>query len=87
MLGLCCTGGGCWSNRQVSNWIKSSGLTSRLRTEKLDNDGPAVGQHIGRWRTPLKYGLLLAVLVSQLGHARDRGQFAGSNLEITAKAG
>jgi hypothetical protein len=35
----------------------------------------------------LKYGLLLAVLVSQLGHARDRGQFASSNLEITAMAG
>jgi hypothetical protein len=71
----------------VSNWIKSGGLAPRLRTEKLDNDGPAVGQHIGRWRTPLKYGLLLAVLVSQFGHARDRGQFAGSNLEITVVAG
>ena len=31
--------------------------------------------------------LLLAVLVSQLGHARDRGQFASSNPEITVMAG
>jgi hypothetical protein len=74
----------------VSNWIKSSGLTSRLRTEKLDNDGRAAGrQRMGRLRMPLKYGipLLLAVLASQLGQVRDRGQFAGSNPEITVVAG
>jgi hypothetical protein len=71
----------------VSNWINSGGLAPRLRTEKLNNDGPAAGrERMDRLRKPLKYGvsLLLAVLVSQFGHARDRGQFASSNPEIKA---
>jgi hypothetical protein len=37
-------------------------------------------------RVPSKYGipLLLALLASQPGHGRDRGQFANSNPEIKA---
>jgi hypothetical protein len=71
----------------VSNWINSGGLGPRRQTKELDNDGPAVAgrQRMRRLRTPLKCGIpLLVVLVSQLGHARDRGQFASSNPEIKA---
>ena len=72
----------------MSNWINSGGLAPRLQTKELDNDGPVVvgRQRRERLRTPLKYGvpLLLVVLASQLGHARDRGQFASSNPEIKA---
>ena len=72
----------------MSNWINSGGLAPRLQTELLNNGVPAVParQQIGRLRAPWKYGvpLLLAVLVSQFAHARDRGQFASSNPEIKA---
>ena len=72
----------------MSNWIISGGLVPRLQTEQLNNGVPAVvgRRHRGRLRTALKYGvpLLLVVLVSPLGHARDRGQFASSNPEIKA---
>jgi len=82
--------GGCWSNRQVSNWVNSGGLVPRLQAEDFDNDGSAAaGRHsIQRVRKPLKYGIpllsLVLVLAAQLGHARDRGQFANSNPEIKA---
>ena len=72
----------------MSNWINSGGLVPRLHAEDLDSDGSAAaGRHsVGRLRIPFKYGipLLLVVLASQLGHARDRGQFANSNPEIKA---
>jgi len=67
----------------VSNWIDSGGGAPRLWT---DDDSQQEGLEnpqgrIGRWRTPLIVGLavLLLGLASQLGHARDRGQFANAN--------
>jgi hypothetical protein len=72
----------------VSNWINSGGLAPRLYTDDLDDNGltTAGRDRVWRLRIPLKYGvpLLLMVLASQLGHARDRGQFANSNPEIKA---
>ena len=72
----------------MSNWINSGGLAPRLQTKKLDSDGLAAAgrQAMRRLKALLKYSvpLLLVVLVSQSGHARDRGQFASSNPEIKA---
>ena len=72
----------------MSNWINSGGLAPRLYTDDLDDNGLTTAGRDRAWRLsiPLKYGipLLLAVLASQLGHARDRGQFANSNPEIKA---
>ena len=72
----------------MSNWINSGGLAPRLYTDDLDDNGLTTAGRDRVWllRIPLKYGvpLLLMVLASQLGHARDRGQFANSNPEIKA---
>jgi hypothetical protein len=72
----------------VSNWIDSGGGGPRPWTDDDgEYDGPENPQgRTGRWRTPLIVGLalLLLGLASQLGHARDRGQFANANPELRA---
>jgi hypothetical protein len=72
----------------VRNWIDSGGGEPRPWTDDDgEYDGPENPQgRTGRWRTPLIVGLalLLLGLASQLGHARDRGQFANANPELRA---
>jgi len=70
----------------VSNWIDSGGAAPPLWTdEDWVNRGPESRQGPARrWRAALiiAFALLLVGFASQLGHARDRGQFANSNPEI-----
>jgi hypothetical protein len=75
--------GGCWSNRQVSNWIFSGGLVPRPCTINRETTNRHRAGHL---RTPLRIGLavMLSAMAAQLGQARDRGQFANSNPEIKA---
>jgi hypothetical protein len=72
----------------VSNWIESGGDAPHPWTDDGgQNDGPENAQgRIRRWSTPLLVGLvvLLPELAPQLGHARDRGQFANANPELRA---
>ena len=72
----------------MSNWIDSGGETARLWT---DDGGAQEGNEkaeacTARWRAPLIAGLAVVLLglASQLGHARDRGQFANANPELRA---
>ncbi len=73
----------------MSDWIDSGGGEPRLCTddgqENQDLEHPQLGT-AGRCKAPLTIGFaaLLAGLASDLGHARDRGQFANSNPEIRA---
>jgi hypothetical protein len=80
---------GCWSRRQVSDWIDFGGDAPYLWTDEVrENNGPANSQlrRTGRPRAPLTVGfaVLLLALASHLGHARDRGQFANANPELKA---
>ncbi len=73
----------------MSNWIDSGGDAPR---EWFDDDWDYNGGleraqcRARRWRTPLIIGLAVLVLgvASQLGHARDRGQYANSPPELRA---
>ena len=65
----------------MSNWINSGGLAPRLYTDDLDDNGLTTAGRDCVWRLRIPS---LMVLASQLGHARDRGQFANSNPEIKA---
>jgi len=72
----------------VSNWIDSGGDAPGLYTNDRDNKDPENSQRrrAGRWKAPLIIGfaVLLLGLASQLGHARDRGQYANANPELKA---
>ena len=77
----------------MSNWIDSGGDAPRLSTDgEWDNRGwdkrGLENPHgrTKRWRAPLVVGfaVLLLGLASQLGHARDRGQYANSPPELRA---
>jgi hypothetical protein len=80
--------GGCWSKRLVSNWIDSGGAAPPPWTdEDWENRDPENRQGPARrWRAALiiAFALLLLGLASQLGHARDRGQFANVNPDLRA---
>jgi hypothetical protein len=75
--------GGCWSRRQVSDWIDSGADAPCLYTDDDEKDSD---RRPGRLTTPLRIGLaaLLLVLASHFGYARDRGQFANANPELRA---
>ena len=72
----------------MSNWIDSGGDGPRPWTDDdWNNRGLENAQgRARRWRAPLIIGLavLLLGLASQLGHARDRGQYANANPERKA---
>jgi hypothetical protein len=63
--------GGCWSWRQVSNWIDSGGDAPPLCTD--DNRENSDRRHARRLKAPLTIGItvLLLTLGSHLGHAHD----------------
>ena len=68
----------------MSDWIDSGGDVPRLCT---DNDVEnAQDRRAGRLTTLLTIGVavLLLGLASQLGHARDRGQYANANPALKA---
>jgi len=77
----------------VSNWIDSGGDTPRLFTEydredingDIDLENPQA-RRVRRLKAALAVGLAVVLLglASQLGHARDRGQFAYANPELKA---
>jgi hypothetical protein len=77
----------------VSNWIDSGGDTPRLFTEydreningDIDLENPQA-RRVRRLKAALAVGLAVVLLglASQLGHARDRGQFAHANPELKA---
>jgi hypothetical protein len=73
----------------VSNWIDSGGVLPRPWTdEDWENPGPESRQGRGwRWRTPLNFAfaVVLLGLASQLGHARDHGQFGNANPDLRAR--
>jgi hypothetical protein len=80
---------GCWSRRQVSDWIDFGSDAPYSWTDEVrENKGPANSQlrRAGRPSAPLTIGfaVLLLALASHLGHARDRGQFANTNPELKA---
>ncbi len=70
------------------HWIDSGGDEPRLFDDDRGNEGPEDLQDRGarRWKALLRIGFagLLLGLACQLGHARDRGQFANSSPEIKA---
>jgi hypothetical protein len=87
-LAIFALAGGCWSKGQVSNWINSGGDAPR---SFADDDPENCGLEYPHGRaTRLKttltigFAVLLLGLASQLGHARDRGQFANANPELRA---
>jgi hypothetical protein len=70
-MAMAALAGGCWSRRQVSNWIDSGGNAPRLYT---DDDRENLGRHCAsRLSAPLTVGIaaLLLALGSHLGHAHD----------------
>ena len=77
----------------MSNWIDSGGDTPRLFTEydredingDIDLENPQA-RRVRRLKAALAVGLAVVLLglASQLGHARDRGQFAYANPELKA---
>jgi hypothetical protein len=84
--------GGCWSRRQVSNWIDSGGIGPCLRADDVCTDDGAREnkeseisrpRRARRLQTPLTIGFAVALLglASQLGYARDDGRYAGSPLK------
>jgi len=72
----------------VSNWIDSGGDAPRpWADDDWNNRGLENGHgRARRWRAPLIVGfaVLLLGLASQLGQARDRGQYANSTPELRA---
>jgi hypothetical protein len=74
----------------VSNWINSGGNGPHSCTDDNDrqNRNPEPERSRPAWRpkTPLKIGfaVLSLALASQLGEARDRGQYANANPELKA---
>jgi hypothetical protein len=73
----------------VSNWIYSGGDAPRLfADDDQENNGleNAQGRRAGRWKTLLtiSFAVLLLGLAAQLGHARDRGQYANATPELKA---
>jgi hypothetical protein len=72
----------------VSNWIDSGGGAPRpWADEGWDSRCPESRHGRGwRWRTPLivAFAVVLLGLASQVGHARDRAQFANANPELRA---
>jgi hypothetical protein len=67
----------------VSDWIDSGGDAPRLCTGGNRQNSQGLAR---RFKTPLTAGfaVLLVGLASNLGHARDRGQFANANPELKA---
>ena len=72
----------------MSNWIDSGGDAPRAWTDDdWDNtDQENAHGRARRWKALLIIGfaVLLLGLASQLGHARDRGQYANSSPELRA---
>jgi hypothetical protein len=73
----------------VSNWIDSGGDVPRLYADDGQENGDLENPQTCRARrlkTTLTIGLAVVLLglASQLGHARDRGQFAYANPELKA---
>ena len=72
----------------MSNWIDSGGDAPRsFADDDEENGGLEYPQgRATRLKTTLTIGfaVLLLGLASQLGHARDRGQFANANPELRA---
>jgi hypothetical protein len=70
----------------VKNWIDSGGGVPRPWTDENRKIGCLQDPQGRRCRTPLVAGLAAVLLgfASQLGHARDRGQFANANPELRA---
>jgi hypothetical protein len=78
--------GGCWSRRQVSNWIYSGGYAPPSCTDDArEYKGPENSQlrRARRLKAPLTIGfaVMMLGLASQFGHARDDGRYAGSPLK------
>ena len=72
----------------MRNWIDSGGDVPRSFADE-DQENRSLEYPQGRarrWKTTLTIGfaLLLLGLASQLGHARDRGQYANGNPELKA---
>jgi len=76
---------GCWSRRQVSDWIDFGGDAPCSWTDEVrGNNSPANSQLRRAGRAPLTIGfaVLLLALASHLGHARDLdGRYANSPLK------
>jgi hypothetical protein len=78
---------GCWSRRQVSDWIDFGGHAPYSWTDEVrGNNSPENSQprRAGRQKAPLTIGFaaLLLALASHLGHARDLdGRYANSPLK------
>ena len=73
----------------MSNWIDSGGDAPRLFADDGQEHGELNNPRARRARrlkTTLTVGLAVVLLglASQLGHARDRGQFAHANPELKA---
>jgi hypothetical protein len=88
MHGFRRTGRACWSKKDVSNWINSGGHAPRLQTRECET---GYRENASRRRarplnSPIKIAAasLLVAVAAQVGHARDRGQFAGSSPELRA---
>jgi hypothetical protein len=75
---------------KMSNWIDSGGHAPRqLRDAYLKTKRTKAGQSshsASRWKAALRIGCaaVAVALVSSLGHARDRGQYANSSPELKA---
>jgi hypothetical protein len=69
----------------VSNWIDSGGVAPHLWTDE-DREHKGLQGRSRRWRAPLIVGFAVGLLglASQLGHARDHGQFANATPELRA---
>ena len=67
----------------MSNWIESGGHAPPLSAD--DDERKPRPPRGPRLKAPLTVGFaLLLALVSHLGHARDRGQYANANPELKA---
>jgi hypothetical protein len=75
---------------KMSNWIDSGGHAPRQSSDAyLRTKRTKAGQSshsASRWKAPVRVScaVLSVALVSSLGHARDRGQYANSSPELKA---
>jgi hypothetical protein len=75
---------------KMSNWIDSGGHAPRQSSDayfrtKRTKAGQS-SHSASRWKAPVRVScaVLSVALVSSLGHARDRGQYANSSPELKA---